>query len=97
MEKSIKVTTTEGAQTLSLSNVKLIAYDSAGIDTEVFYLGGAKATLDHLADAGETLRESLQNAMVALHEKDWRQVRDDYSSANTLPGTSIAIATIVVS
>tara|TARA_R110000823_G_scaffold17628_2_gene55385 strand:+ start:334 stop:627 length:294 start_codon:yes stop_codon:yes gene_type:complete len=97
MEKYIKVVTAEGAQTLSLSNVKLITYDSAGVDTEIFYLGGAKATLDHLADAGETLRQSLQNAMVALNEKNWRNVRDDYSSNNTLPGTSIGIASIVVS
>ena len=33
MEKYIKVVTAEGAQTLSLSNVKLITYDSAGVDT----------------------------------------------------------------
>jgi hypothetical protein len=37
-----------------------------------------KAVLDHAADAGETIRESLQNAMVALHQSDWKQTRADW-------------------
>tara|TARA_R100000734_G_C3307410_1_gene97994 strand:+ start:565 stop:840 length:276 start_codon:yes stop_codon:yes gene_type:complete len=91
MEKYIKLdVTAEGTQTLSLSNVKLIAYDSGGVDTEIFYLGGAKATLDHAANATETVRESLQNAMVALHEKNWKEVRHDFTPP-------IAIANIAVS
>jgi hypothetical protein len=91
MEKFIKLdVTSEGTQTLSLSNVKLIAYDSSGVDTEIFYLGGAKATLDHAADSGETVREALQDALVALHEKDWRRVRDNFTPP-------LAIANIAVS
>jgi len=91
MEKFIKLdVTAEGTQTLSLSNVKLIVFDGSGVDTEIYYLGGAKATLDHAADLGETVREALQNAMVDLNEKNWRSVRSDFTSP-------LAIASIAVS
>ena len=78
MEKYIKFAVTAlGTQTLSLSNVKLIECQTT-TSTHVQYEGATKAVLDHAADAGETVRESLQNAMVALYQTDWQNTRADW-------------------
>ena len=78
MEKYIKFAVTAlGTQTLSLSNVKLIECQTT-TSTHVQYQGATKAVLDHAADAGETVRESLQNATVALHQTGWTNVRDTW-------------------
>ena len=78
MEKYIKfAVTAKGTQTLSLSDVTLIECQTT-TSTHVHYQVAQKAVLDHAADAGETIRESLQNAMVALHQSDWKQTRADW-------------------
>jgi len=90
MEKYIKFAVDgEGTQTLSLSDVKLIECQTT-TSTHVHYQVAQKAVLDHAADAGQTVRESLQNAMVALYEKDWKSVRDDWTPP-------IAITDVLVS
>ena len=79
MEKYIKfAVTAQGTQTLSLSDVKLIECQTT-TSTHVHYQVAQKAVIDHAADAGETVRESLQNAMVALHQTGWTNVRNTWT------------------
>ena len=79
MEKYIKfAVTAKGTQTLSLTDVKLIECQTT-TSTHVHYQVAQKAVLDHAADAGETVRESLQNAMVALYETGWTNTRADWT------------------
>ena len=79
MEKYIQFPVTAlGTQTLSLSDVKLIECQTT-TSTHVHYQVAQKAVIDHAADAGETVRESLQNAMVALHQTGWTNVRNTWT------------------
>lgn len=94
MEKYIKLNVDGGGtQTLSLSNVKLIDFTEPAegeYATEIYYLGGAKASLTHPNDSGQTVREALQNALVALHQKNWREVRDDFTSPLTISNIAVS-------
>ena len=90
MEKYIKfAVTAQGTQTLSLSDVKLIECQTT-TSTHVHYQVAQKAVIDHAAAAGEPVRESLQNAMVALHQTGWTNVRNTWTPP-------IAITEVLVS
>jgi len=75
MEKFIKLTTDDGAETLSLSNVKMIIGDGT-TSTTVYYLGGAIATITTATDASYLFERQLQDAMVNLYQKAWTSNQD---------------------
>jgi len=89
MEKFIKLTTDDGAETLSLSNVKMIIGDGT-TSTTVYYLGGAIATITTATDASYLFERQLQDAMVNLYQKAWTSNQDAIK-------TIVAVTRIVAS
>jgi hypothetical protein len=78
MEKFLSIpVTSAGNQLVSANNIVLIeaGSDSATATTTLItYAGGKVVTLTHAAQVAFSMRNAIQNAVVAAHQQPWYNV-----------------------
>ncbi len=92
MEKFLNIPVTgEQNQLVSAAGIKLIDAASATATTTVItYAGGKVVTLTHAAQVAFSMRDSIQDAMVAALQSQWQYVSHDVAVPQAVSGIAIA-------
>ena len=92
MEKFLSIpVTSEQNQLVSCAGIKLIdAATATATTTVITYAGGKAVTLTHAAQVAFSMRDAIQNAMVAALQSQWQYVSHDVAVPQAV--TAIVIA-----